>query len=406
MKWISIAITAPEACASGPEKEAGKIAELLRSDAVEFVHIRKPGVPEQYLRDLIESVPADLHCRLTLHDHLNLAGPLGVGGVHLNSRYNAEPPQWNGRLSRSCHSLEEACEWAAKPAINYVTLSPVFDSISKAEHHAAFTLAGLRGKLPKGKVIALAGVAPDKFALLRRTGFAGAAMLGYIWQGAGDFEERLKALRLRRMLIENFPLLLVTDSDIPDEAVSQACAAYRGGCRWFQLRMKNADTAVRAETLRRLRRELGDDALIMVDDDTEAARLAGADGVHLGVGDMPTAAARRILGPAPLIGRTAHNLQEALIPDAREADYLGVGPYRFTRTKEKLASLLGAEGLTALLAGAREAGMNLPVTAIGGIEPSDVKAVLDAGADGVAVSGAINRADDPVQATRAFLMQL
>lgn len=405
MKWITIAITAPEANAAGAEAEAAQVRALIETDAVEFVHLRKPDMSEEYMRTLIEAIPLDMRCRLTLHDHFNPALSAGIGGLHLNSRFSEPPAQWQGRLSRSCHTLEEAKEWAANPAINYVTLSPVFDSISKPGHHAAFTLKDLEGKLPKGKVIALGGVTPERFGQLQHYGFAGASMLGYIWEG-GDFAERLRALRLRRMLTEVFPLLTITDTADPDEAVAQACAARRGGCYWFQLRMKEADTATRAETLRRMRMELGKDVLLMVDDDVQAALEGRADGVHLGTSDMSTREARALLGPAPLLGRTAHNAEEAMHFFEPGVDYFGIGPVRFTATKANLAPVLGTDGLKSLLAEIRARGVYLPVTAIGGIRPDDVPEVMRAGADGVAVSGAIVHAPDPERAARAFLHDL
>ena len=141
----------------------------------------------------------------------------------------------------------------------------------------------------------------------------------------------------------------------------------------------------------------------MIDDRVELVRSLGADGVHLGANDMPVEEARKLLGPAFIIGATANTPEQALAGARAGADYLGVGPFRFTRTKDNLAPLLGAEGIGEIVRKLREAGSDIPVCAIGGITPDDVLALEAAGADAIAVSGAILQSPDPVAAMRRFL---
>lgn len=180
--------------------------------------------------------------------------------------------------------------------------------------------------------------------------------------------------------------------------------ALNGGCRWIQIRVKGpSDDEVRplAERVLSLCRERG--ATLVIDDRAELAKAVGADGVHLGREDMPVAEARHLLGEEFLIGGTANTFDdiERLCHDG--ADYIGCGPFRFTATKERLAPVLGLAGYASLMARMAEAGLRTPVVAIGGITAADVPALMGTGVQGIAVSGAVLRADDPVAEMRAFL---
>ena len=121
--------------------------------------------------------------------------------------------------------------------------------------------------------------------------------------------------------------------------------ALLGGCRWIQLRMKNAtDDEVRPTAIeaQRLCREAG--ATFIIDDRVELVRELRADGVHLGKNDMPIAAARQLLGPGFIIGGTANTFADVKAISEAGGDYVGCGPFRFTTTKEKLSPILGLDG--------------------------------------------------------------
>lgn len=161
--------------------EAEVIACLLDGIDGCRVHLRKPGSEESQMRALVESIPEHFYPRLTLQDHLGLAPEYGIGGVHPTSRFPEIPGGYSGLVSRSCHSLGEVsgCRDA-----DYMFLSPIFDSISKKGYASAFTDAQLReaaGTVIDGQVIALGGIRPEHFPLLREYGFGGAAFLGYVW---------------------------------------------------------------------------------------------------------------------------------------------------------------------------------------------------------------------------------
>lgn len=169
--------------------EAEYISALLESGLVDCFHIRKPGwSAEEYAR-LLRAIPSRLYPFLSLHDHFSLAQRMGLGGIHLNSRNPAAPDGFKGRQSRSCHSLEEV---TASAAMDYVTLSPVYDSISKVGYKGVFNPASPLSLPAAPPVIALGGVTPSNIPELKAAGFAGAAFLGYpISVGPANFIKEL-----------------------------------------------------------------------------------------------------------------------------------------------------------------------------------------------------------------------
>ena len=112
---------------------------------------------------------------------------------------------------------------------------------------------------------------------------------------------------------------------------------------------------------------------------------------------------RRLLGPARIIGSTANTLSDIRAAAAAGADYIGLGPFRFTSTKKNLSPVLGLKGCRSIIAAERAEGITLPVVAIGGITASDVAPIRQAGAAGIAVSGSILRAENPIEETKKFI---
>ena len=174
--------------------------------------------------------------------------------------------------------------------------------------------------------------------------------------------------------------------------------ALLGGCRWIQLRMKNAtDDEVRPTAIeaQRLCREAG--ATFIIDDRVELVRELRADGVHLGKNDMPIVAARQLLGPGFIIGGTANTFADVKAISDAGGDYVGCGPFRFTTTKEKLSPILGLDGYRHIVSRMQAEGICIPIVAIGGIEADDIQPILATGVTGIALSGAVLRADNPVE---------
>ena len=159
--------------------------------------------------------------------------------------------------------------------------------------------------------------------------------------------------------------------------------ALEGGCKWIQLRMKDApldEVEAVALQLKPLCKE--HEAILILDDHVELAKKLEVDGVHLGKKDMPIDQARQILGEAFIIGGTANTFEDVLL---------------------NLSPVLGLEGYVSILAQMQKAHIELPVVAIGGITYEDIPAILRTGVNGIALSGTILRANDPVEETRRIL---
>lgn len=180
--------------------------------------------------------------------------------------------------------------------------------------------------------------------------------------------------------------------------------ALEGGCRWIQLRMKDApaeEIIACAEEVLPLCRLHG--AKFLLDDHVELVRPLGADGVHLGKNDMPVDEARTILGPDIIIGGTANTIEDIIRLHKQGADYIGCGPFRFTTTKKNLSPILGLDGYKSIVLKMKELEIDLPIVAIGGITVEDIPAVMGTGVSGIALSGAILGAPDPVEMTARII---
>lgn len=186
--------------------------------------------------------------------------------------------------------------------------------------------------------------------------------------------------------------------------LDSARMALEGGCKWIQLRMKEApldEVEHVALELKPLCKQ--HDALLVLDDHVELTKKLEVDGVHLGKNDMPIAEARRVLGEGFIIGGTANTFDDVKAHYLAGADYIGCGPFRFTTTKKNLSPVLGLEGYRSIIARMEQEGIDLPVVAIGGITYDDIPQLLQTGINGIAMSGSILRADDPVEETRRLL---
>lgn len=188
------------------------------------------------------------------------------------------------------------------------------------------------------------------------------------------------------------------------QAAELAC---QGGVRWVQLRVKNlpaAEWQQRALDVQAVCQRHG--ATLIINDNPALALAIGADGVHLGKQDMAPAEARALLGPEFIIGGTANTFADIEGLVAAGVDYIGLGPLRFTTTKEKLSPILGLAGYADILGQCRAADFTTPIIAIGGVALADIPALLATGLHGVAVSGAIGNAADPAAAATLFAAEL
>lgn len=176
---LKIAITLPDAI-------SGEVATLRRllTDGFDIVHLRKPNATIDYCRQLLGGLSVAERSRIVVHDYYSLYEEFGLKGVHLNRNIASLPSDYCGSRTRSCHSFEEVVRYKAE--VDYLFLSPIFDSISKAGYHSAFSHEELRRAANEGiidcRVIALGGVVPDKISYLESLGFGGAAMSGAVYK--------------------------------------------------------------------------------------------------------------------------------------------------------------------------------------------------------------------------------
>jgi thiamine-phosphate pyrophosphorylase len=181
------------------------------------------------------------------------------------------------------------------------------------------------------------------------------------------------------------------------EQVARLC---EGGARVVQLREKHlaprefygeAEAALRVARARGVR--------LIVNDRADVALALGADGVHLGQDDMPPTAARALLGAAAFIGLSTHSVAQAVAAARLPVDYIAIGPVFNTSSKANPEPVVGLEGVRLV----REAVGRIPLVAIGGVTRANARSVLEAGADSVAVIGALLAPGDPAEITRRTL---
>ena len=210
------------------------------------------------------------------------------------------------------------------------------------------------------------------------------------------------------MRMNNHQLQFITHYNDRYTYVDSARIALEGGCRWIQLRMKEASEELLEETalaVQRMCKEHG--ATFIIDDNVHLAKRIGADGVHLGKKDMPIAEARKILGDDFIIGSTANTFEDIMTTlQGATPDYFGCGPFRFTSTKQNLAPTLGTEGYRAIVTQMREHDIRMPIVAIGGITKADIPTIMECGVSGIALSGSILNAQDPIDEMQNMLRLL
>lgn len=185
---MRIAITPPEPIADEP-----RLIELIISRGWDMVHLRHPEASADELRSIIDSIEAGYHPRIRLHSQFSLLSDYRLGGAHLNRRWPSLPEGYTGPHSRSCHSVSEI---AGSVGCDYVTLSPIFDSISKQGYAAVrYDLATLP-KIVRPKVIALGGITPERIGSPECSQFDGYAVLGYLFGNLGNDPVRELSRRL------------------------------------------------------------------------------------------------------------------------------------------------------------------------------------------------------------------
>lgn len=207
--------------------------------------------------------------------------------------------------------------------------------------------------------------------------------------------QKLKEKYCKR-LPENGLYVIIDDTfENGKNCLQMAKEAVQGGADIIQLRMKNTPVNEIIDTAKELRKTAKEnDVLLIIDDRVDAVLAAGADGVHLGRTDISVKDAREVLGDK-IIGASGHSLEEAMENERWGADYTSVGPIFHTDTKDNLPGPLGLDELKEV-----RGKIGIPIVGIGGIDGSNIREVLEAGADCAAVLSEILKSDDIEAKTR------
>lgn len=180
-----------------------------------------------------------------------------------------------------------------------------------------------------------------------------------------------------------------------------------GGCKWVQLRMKDAEKEEIKEVARKAKEICKkNDVILVIDDYVDIAKELELDGVHLGKNDMPVDEARKLLGEEFIIGATANTFEDIEALRHTDIDYVGLGPFRFTSTKKNLSPVIGIDGYAEIMRRKAESSINLPIVAIGGICYDDINDIMDTGISGIAVSGSLINAKNMTEETRKMISLL
>lgn len=187
------------------------------------------------------------------------------------------------------------------------------------------------------------------------------------------------------------------------EQVEKACKA---GVSWVQLRLKNTnDTDFLSIAIKVKDICMAHNAILIINDNINIARDIDADGVHTGKNDMHPAEVRKILGKNKIIGCTANSFQD-IKNVYKYANYIGLGPFNFTKTKDKLSPLLGIKGNQEIIENCKLNNIHIPIIAIGGILPIDVPEIIKTGVFGIAISSGIVKDENIMTNTNTFLTSL
>ncbi len=180
--------------------------------------------------------------------------------------------------------------------------------------------------------------------------------------------------------------------------------ACKGGADWIQLRIKNKkddELMTIAKDAKKICAKFN--SRLIINDHVYIAKEINADGVHLGKEDMNPIEAKKILGDKFIIGGTANTLNDIENLHAYKVHYIGLGPFRYTSTKENLSPVIGLNGYIYLFPELKRRKLHIPIIAIGGIRTGDVKALLAAGTYGIAVSSAVTHTENITESTIEFL---
>ncbi|MCC9041858.1 thiamine phosphate synthase [Myroides sp. M-43] len=194
----------------------------------------------------------------------------------------------------------------------------------------------------------------------------------------------------------------ISHGDTPQEQLYHIETVLGAGQQWIQYRFKNTTNTTLWQTAEQVKKLCEQyQATLIINDHVDLAKALEADGVHLGHTDLSITQAKVYL-PNKIIGGTANTIEDIILRHSEGCDYIGLGPYRFTTTKQKLSPILGIAGYQQLLKQMQQLAINIPVVAIGGIQLEDVENLKQAGLYGIAISSLLQNSTDK----RTLLQQL
>lgn len=185
-------------------------------------------------------------------------------------------------------------------------------------------------------------------------------------------------------------LQYISQGSTAEEQLNNIQRALDGGCKWIQLRWKNVSKGefmLLAQRVKELCEQSS--AIFIINDYVEWAKEVNADGIHLGLDDTRIEEARQTLGKHKIIGGTANTFEDVVQRIDEKCDYVGLGPFQFTTTKDKLSPVLGLEGYKTIIEQLNSEGKQIKIYAIGGIQEEDLEQIVQTGVYGIAVSGLI-----------------
>lgn len=187
-------------------------------------------------------------------------------------------------------------------------------------------------------------------------------------------------------------LQYISQGESIEEQLFNIHQALDNGCDWIQMRFKHQKQK-KALALAEAVKFLCDEYLanFIINDDVHLAEKINADGVHLGLSDMEVSEARAILGKTKIIGATANTFEDIARQVNNGCDYIGLGPFQYTKTKNNLSPILGIEGYTSIINKMEQSKIEIPIYAIGGITLENVDTLIQTGIHGIAVSGIITK---------------
>ncbi|SKB44729.1 thiamine phosphate synthase [Dyadobacter psychrophilus] len=386
--------------------EAHRINALFREGMLRL-HLRKPDGNVADLNRLLGEIDPEFYPKIALHTHHELAAQFGINRLHFPENLRKGTPEFmleklknaGFKLSTSVHDISELN--ALSTAFEYTFFGPVFNSISKKGYqrviHDDFYL---KNEQKNVKVIAIGGIAHSNIEKIKEMNFDGAAMLGAIWHSSNfqflNIAGGLGPRQLKSDLKKIEKLQFISSQSAEMSHLESIRLALEAGCRWIQLRVKNQEEAQILE-IATAAKSLCDSytAKLIINDFPNIARSVNAHGLHLGLNDMPISEARKIVGHNMIIGGTANTFEDILLRVNEGADYIGLGPFRFTGTKQNLSPILGLGGYDELMQRLVKTNIEIPIIAIGGILPDDIPGLLATGLHGVAMSSALIQSKEP-----------